>query len=190
MDIRLTLKVTLDEAAGGLCHDGGEPLQLCGRKCLLPVPGRCAAPARMRNGSRPSFIPTPPPTNGACGRSMITCAVISAFDFPTQFHPSAAVFRHADGALFPDARRRSQGLYAGVASSSSELVAWHTELRPGYGSSIDHRVPGGVEHRRERCCHPLRRGACALHPARRDARADPHRAAALPGRLAARRGYL
>jgi hypothetical protein len=31
----------------------------------------------------------------------------------------------------------------GVCAASAELVAWHTELRPGYGSSIDHRVPDG-----------------------------------------------
>jgi len=38
-------------------------------------------------------------------------------------------------------RSADQGLYAGVAAPSSELVAWHTELHPGYGSSIDARVP-------------------------------------------------
>jgi hypothetical protein len=41
-------------------------------------------------------------------------------------------------------RGEKQGLYAGVCESSSELVAWHTELRPGYGSSIDSRVPEGL----------------------------------------------
>ena len=34
-------------------------------------------------------------------------------------------------------RSQDQGLYAGVTEPSAELVAWHTELRPGYGSSID-----------------------------------------------------
>jgi hypothetical protein len=47
-------------------------------------------------------------------------------------------------------RGAQQGLYAGVAEPSPELVAWNTELRPGYGSSIDARVPevatiGGVD---------------------------------------------
>jgi hypothetical protein len=40
-------------------------------------------------------------------------------------------------------RGPEEGLYAGVDAPSSELVAWHTELRPGYGSSIDWRVSGG-----------------------------------------------
>ena len=40
-------------------------------------------------------------------------------------------------------RSEQQGLYAGVNTASNELVAWHTELRPGYGSSIDGRVAGG-----------------------------------------------
>ena len=38
-------------------------------------------------------------------------------------------------------RSEKQGLYAGVVSESGELVAWYTELCPGYGSSIDNRPP-------------------------------------------------
>jgi len=38
-------------------------------------------------------------------------------------------------------RGARQGLYMGVCAPSSELVAWLGELRPGYGSSIDARVP-------------------------------------------------
>lgn len=34
-----------------------------------------------------------------------------------------------------------QGLYVGVDAPQYELVAWHTELRPGYLSSINSRVP-------------------------------------------------
>ena len=61
-------------------------------------------------------------------------------DYPTQFSP------RLEGCGAPMApffllRGQKQGLYAGVASPSSELVAWHTELRPGYGSSIDFRPP-------------------------------------------------
>jgi hypothetical protein len=65
-------------------------------------------------------------------------------DYPTQFHPSAP-FTGTPMSPFFLMRAEKQGLYAGVRSSSSELVAWHTELRPGYGSSIDWRVSGG-EH--------------------------------------------
>lgn len=61
-------------------------------------------------------------------------------DFPTQFH-SGAPFTGAPMSPFFLLRGEKQGLYAGVVSFSSELVSWHTELRPGYGSSIDFRVP-------------------------------------------------
>jgi hypothetical protein len=57
------------------------------------------------------------------------------FDYPVQFKlgtPPSPFFL---------LRAPSQGLYAGVAAPSPEPVAWHTELRPGYGSSIDFRVP-------------------------------------------------
>jgi hypothetical protein len=61
-------------------------------------------------------------------------------DYPTQFSNWGA---SAGAPASPYILLRSQdhGLYAGVAAPSSELVAWHTELRPGYGSSIDARVP-------------------------------------------------
>ena len=42
-------------------------------------------------------------------------------------------------------RSADQGLFVGVNRPSAELVAWHTELRPGYGSSIDFRVPDQPE---------------------------------------------
>ncbi len=38
-------------------------------------------------------------------------------------------------------RAPDQGIYLGVNAPSTELVAWLAELRPGYGSSIDSRVP-------------------------------------------------
>jgi len=61
-------------------------------------------------------------------------------DYPTQFAPwSPGV--GAPMAPYILLRGARQGLYAGVHAPSSELVAWHTELRPGYGSSIDARVP-------------------------------------------------
>jgi hypothetical protein len=61
-------------------------------------------------------------------------------DYPTQFAP----WTPGSGAPMSPfflMRSETQGLYAGVASPSSELVAWHTELRPGWGSSIDFRPP-------------------------------------------------
>jgi len=63
-------------------------------------------------------------------------------DYPTQLSNSS----HATGAPmtpFMLLRGEQQGLYAGICAASSELVSWNTELRPGYGSSIDHRVPEG-----------------------------------------------
>jgi hypothetical protein len=38
-------------------------------------------------------------------------------------------------------RGAKQGLYVGAFDNSTELVAWYSELHPGYGSSIDARVP-------------------------------------------------
>ncbi len=63
-------------------------------------------------------------------------------DYPTQ----VAAWGASSGApMSPYILLRSadQGLYVGVGAPSAELVAWHAELRPGYGSSIDARVPEG-----------------------------------------------
>lgn len=38
-------------------------------------------------------------------------------------------------------RSENQGLYLGVKEKRADVVAWHTELRPGYGSSINAQVP-------------------------------------------------
>lgn len=61
-------------------------------------------------------------------------------DYPTQFSNWGAS-AGAPASPYILLRSPDHGLYAGVAAPSSELVAWHTELRPGYGSSIDARVP-------------------------------------------------
>jgi len=63
-------------------------------------------------------------------------------DYPTQFAPWGPG-SGAPMAPYILLRSEDQGLFAGVWESSPELVAWHTELRPGYGSSIDWRVSGG-----------------------------------------------
>jgi hypothetical protein len=63
-------------------------------------------------------------------------------DYPTQMAGSS----HAVGAPmapFMLLRGEKQGLYAGVCAPSAELVAWMTELRPGYANSISLREPGG-----------------------------------------------
>jgi hypothetical protein len=59
-------------------------------------------------------------------------------DFPTQF--GSGVSGGTPMSPFILLRGPRQGLYAGVAQASSELVAWHTELRPGYGDSMTARV--------------------------------------------------
>ena len=38
-------------------------------------------------------------------------------------------------------RSESQGLYMGIKEPSEALVTWNCELRPGYGSALDARVP-------------------------------------------------
>lgn len=64
-------------------------------------------------------------------------------DYPTQFGPLSEEGGGCGTPVVPYVllRAASQGLYIGVHAASSELVAWHTELRPGYESSIDARVP-------------------------------------------------
>jgi len=60
-------------------------------------------------------------------------------DYPTQFNAWGGATPNSPFALFTGG---NEGLYAGVFEQSREqLVAWHTELRPGYGSSIDFCVP-------------------------------------------------
>ena len=39
-------------------------------------------------------------------------------------------------------RSPAQGLYVGVDTAGPDLLAWHTELDPGYRDAIDSRVPG------------------------------------------------
>ena len=56
-------------------------------------------------------------------------------DYPTQFASwSAGV--GAPMAPYILLRGPNEGLYVGVTAPSSELVAWHTELRPGFDDSI------------------------------------------------------
>lgn len=61
-------------------------------------------------------------------------------DFPTQFG-SWTPGCGAPMSPYILLRSKNQGLYVGVYEAAAELVAWHTELRPGYWSSIDSRVP-------------------------------------------------
>ena len=63
-----------------------------------------------------------------------------SIDFPTQFGSSSSC-SSAPSCPYFLIRSESQGLYAGVKSASGEMVAWHNELRPGFDSAIDSRVP-------------------------------------------------
>lgn len=64
-------------------------------------------------------------------------------DFPTQVSEGVA-YCGAPMSPFILLGSTSEGLYVGVARPSAELVAWQTELHPGYASSIDSRVPDGA----------------------------------------------
>ncbi len=71
------------------------------------------------------------------------------FDHPVQYGPDTW---RSGAPMVPYVllRNAEQGLYVGVDDNSSELVAWFNELRPGYDSAIDSRVPeasaiGGLE---------------------------------------------
>lgn len=61
-------------------------------------------------------------------------------DYPTQFGTWSAA-SGAPSCPYFLIRSEAQGLYVGVKDHSGELVAWHNELRPGYDSAIDSRVP-------------------------------------------------
>ena len=61
-------------------------------------------------------------------------------DYPTQFGDWSGSCGNPM-APYILLRGEKQGLYAGVDEPDSELVAWHTELRPGLESSIDTKVP-------------------------------------------------
>lgn len=65
-------------------------------------------------------------------------------DFPTQIS-SSSLTGGTPSSPFMLLRDDTRGLYCGVRSSSPEVVAWHIELRPGYGSSIDASVPEARE---------------------------------------------
>ena len=60
-------------------------------------------------------------------------------DYPTQFSGWSAG-AGAPMSPFVLLRGESEGLYAGVVAPSSELVAWHTELRPGFSDSLSNSV--------------------------------------------------
>jgi len=61
-------------------------------------------------------------------------------DYPVQFSPVSAASA-TPMVPFMLVRSPQEGLYLGGAEDTTELVAWHTELRPGYSDSIDCRVP-------------------------------------------------
>jgi sugar phosphate isomerase/epimerase len=56
-------------------------------------------------------------------------------------------------------RSENQGLYMGVKSNSCDWVAWFGELRPGWGSSIDSRVPETMDIAGK----PVQKRFAALH---------------------------
>ena len=65
-------------------------------------------------------------------------------DYPTQYAPWSPGIGAPMSPFFL-LRSADQGLYVGVADADNALVAWHCELRPGYGSSIDARAPEGAQ---------------------------------------------
>ena len=104
-------------------------------------------------------------------------------DYPTQVSPWSA----SSGAPMSPyilLRDADQGLYVGVDEPRPDLVAWHLELRPGYGESIAFHQAARTVDRRQRGGRAFCRGARPLYPARRDPHADADHAGSLQGRLA------
>ncbi len=106
------------------------------RKRPLPVPGRCVQ--HLLDGGwlqdalytmpRQEWSLWPTHQNFRATSAPITRSS-SAWDCP----------RGTPTAPLHPAARPHEGLLRRRAAASPELVAWHTELRPGYGSSIDAR---------------------------------------------------
>ncbi len=130
-----------DRAASNLRDDRREPFAPRDRERLLPLPG--GRPASAGGGVvQDLLLPVRHGAGVAAVADLHQHARLLWRGLPDPTEQLRPCGRRADGAVHPPAREK-QGLYAGVCSPSSELVAWNTELRPGYGSSIDHRVPEG-----------------------------------------------
>lgn len=61
-------------------------------------------------------------------------------DFPTKF-PLGSAGAGAPCSPYFLMHDKAQGLYVGAKAHTADLVVWHLELRPGYDSAIDARVP-------------------------------------------------
>ena len=141
LDVRLILDVTLDDCQAVFCMtvENNSPYVVenvyC--PCLGDVqrpPGSAWLKTFYYNYGSASEQPLWPVYRNLRGYYGV--------DYPTQFDPSSAA-AGAPMTPFILLLGEGQGIYAGVCRPSPELVAWHTELRPGYGSSIDSRVPTG-----------------------------------------------
>lgn len=65
-------------------------------------------------------------------------------DFPTKF-PQGSAEAGAPCSPYFLMHDKAQGLYVGAKAHTADLVVWHLELRPGYDSAIDARVPNQDE---------------------------------------------
>ena len=111
------------------------------------------------------------------------------FDYPVQYGPDS--WRSGAPAVpYILLRSAKQGLYVGINEPSAELVAWHNELRPGYDSAIDSRVPTSSSISGLDVATRFRRDSPAIYSAGRIALADANCRSALSGQLAAGRGCL
>ncbi len=139
LDIKLTLEVRLDQRRAIFAMKVENRSSYIVENVYCPYLGDLQAPLKAEylktfssnygTASEFSLWPTYQNLRGYFG-----------VDFPTQFAPWSS---NVGTPMTPYILLRSadQGLYAGAVDSSTELVAWHTELRPGYGSSIDARLP-------------------------------------------------
>ena len=185
-----------ERAPGRLRHDRREPIRACGRKCLLPLPGRRAASRRSRVVQD---VPLPV-------RNRPTVGVVAHLPEHARLlrrrlsHPVLRVERgrgRAHVALHPAAqripgalrrRRRAQQRAGGLAHRAPPRLFGFVEQRSLSGRT--RRGAGWAGYRRQGGGDALRGRARALHPAGRDAFADARGAGGVSGRLAAGRGHL
>ena len=146
-DIRLTLRVTLDDAQAVFAMTVENHSALSSKTSTAPTWAMCSTPPDAEWFKTFIYPYATAKEWLALAHLSTTCAATTAWTTRPSSSPRRASCRRAHVALHPAARRRSRDCTPASARPSTELVAWHTELRPGYGSSIDARVPEAAQHR-------------------------------------------
>lgn len=142
LEIALTLRVTLDDrrAVFALTVENRSPYPV--ENVYVPYLGDVRPPdgaAWLKAFSKSTYAQA-----GEWDMWPVYDSLLPYFsiDHPMQLGPWSAA-SCAPANPFMLLRTEDQGLYIGPADRSTDLIAWHTELRPGHESWIGQRVPRG-----------------------------------------------